>query len=124
MEWSLQVAQSLRQFSICCLRAVTGSEQFWCIHFKSTDAGYEVTSMDIVEDGSGYTDSAKKIFGKYYDAFAKDGQDEKKREEIRAQIIANYVAANNLNITAYQDYGWDPVPLPEENIDSFYSQLD
>ncbi len=106
------------------LETVSGGSYPGCIHLKSTDEGYEVTSMDIVEDGSGYTDSAKKIFGKYYDDFAKDGQDEKKREEIRAQIIANYVAANNLNITAYQDYGWDPVPLPEENIDSFYSQLD
>ena len=29
-------------------------------------------------------------------------------------IIANYVAANNPLITQYQDYGWEPVPLPEE----------
>ncbi len=95
-----------------------------CIHVKSTDAGYEVTSMEVCEDGSGFDESAKKIFGKYYDKFAKDGEDEKQREQIRAQIIANYVAANNLSITAYQDYGWDPVTLPEENIDSFYSRLD
>ncbi len=95
-----------------------------CIHIKSTDAGYEVTGMDIVEDGSGFDPSAKKIFGKYYNDFIKINSDDKGREEIRAQIIANYVAANNLKITAYKDYGWDPVKLPAENIDSFYSQLD
>ena len=80
--------------------------------------------MDIVEDGFGFKESAKKIFGENYDLFMKEGEDEKVREEIRTQIVANYVAANNLNITAIKDYGWDPVALPEENIDSFYSKLD
>lgn len=106
------------------LENTSGGSYPGCIHIKSTDEGYEVTSMEVVEDGSAFTESAKKIFGKYYDVFMKDGEDEKKREEIRAQIIANYVAANNLNITAYKDFGWDPVTLPEENIDSFYSVLD
>ena len=106
------------------LENTSGGSYPGCIHVKTTDAGYEVVSADIVEDGSGYTDSAKKIFGKYYDKFTKEGEDEKLREETRAQIIANYAAANNLNIKAFQDYGWDPVPLPEENIDSFYSILD
>ncbi len=106
------------------LENTSGGSYPGCIHVKSTDAGYEVTSMDVTEDGSGFTESAKKIFGDRYDAFMKDGEDEKLREETRAQIIANYVAANNLDITAYQDYGWDPVTLPEENIDSFYSKLD
>ncbi|MBR6316150.1 MAG: hypothetical protein IKR58_04020 [Lachnospiraceae bacterium] len=95
------------------------------IHMKSDDeAGYVVTGMDIVEDGSNYTESAKKIFGSHYDAFEKMNSDDKLREETRAQIIANYVAANQLSIKTYQDYGWDPVQLPEENIDSFYSTLD
>ena len=106
------------------LENTSGGSYPGVIHVKSTDAGYEVTGMDLTEDGSGFTESAKKIFGKYYDTFMKDGEDDKLREKTRAQIIANYVAANNLSITAYQDYGWDPVTLPEENIDSFYSKLD
>lgn len=106
------------------LENTSGGSYPGCIHVKKTDAGYEVVSMDVVEDGSGFTDSAKKIFKEHYDAFMKDGEDEKLREEIRAQIIANYVAANNLDITAYKDFGWDPVSLPNENIDSFYSILD
>ena len=92
-----------------------------CIHMKCDESGYEVTSMEVVGDGSDYEPTAKKIFGDLYDELYKVTADEKGREEIRAQIIANYVAANNLSITAYQDFGWDPVPLPEENIDNFYS---
>ncbi len=107
------------------LENTSGGSYPGCIHVKSTDGGgFEVVSMDIVADGSDFDESARKIFGDHYDKFMKEGQDEKLREQTRAQIIANYVAANNLNITAYQDYGWDPVPLPEENIDSFYSNLD
>ena len=78
----------------------------------------------MVGDGSQYMPTAKKIFGEKYDEFHKIARDEEEREKIRAQIVANYVAANGLTVTASQDYGWDPVPLPEENIDSFYSDLD
>ncbi len=106
------------------LENTSGGSYPGCIHLKSTDEGYEVTSMEVVEDGSNYTESAKEIFGEYYDAFVEATSDSEQTESIRAQIIANYVAANNLSITAYQDYGWDPVTLPEENIDSFYSTLD
>ena len=106
------------------LENTSGGSYPGCIHIKSTDEGYEVTSMDVVEDGSSFTESAKKIFGDCYDKFMKEGEDEKLREETRAQIIANYAAANDLSITAYKDYGWDPVTLPAENIDSFYSTLD
>ena len=106
------------------LECVSGGSYPGCMHIEQTDEGYTVKSLDVCEDGSGYTESAKKIFGKNYDAFMKDGEDEKLREQTRAQIIANYVAANELKITSFKDYGSDPVTLPEENIDSFYSELD
>ncbi|MCR5778656.1 MAG: hypothetical protein K6G84_14750 [Lachnospiraceae bacterium] len=106
------------------LETSSGGSYPGCIHLKSTDDGYEVTKMEQVEDGSNYDPSAKKIFGEHYDKFIKSGENEKENEATRAQIIANYVAANDLSITAYKDYGMDPVKLPEENIDSFYSQLD
>ena len=62
------------------------------------------------------------VSGKIND-FVKVEADADEREKIRAQIVANYVAANDLNFTAIKDYGWDPVTLPEENIDTFYSNL-
>lgn len=105
------------------LECVSGGSHPGCIHVKSTDAGYEVTGFDAVADGSDFNPTAKEIFGNYYDDFMKAYSDKDTSEEIRAQIIANYVFANNLSITEYKDYGWDPVALPEENIDTFYSDL-
>ena len=105
------------------LECKSGGSYPGCIHVKSTEAGYEIISADVVADGSEFTESAKEIFGEHYDAFMKKGEDEKYREELRAQIIANYVFDKGLNISSYQDYGWDPVSLPKENIDTFYSIL-
>ena len=85
---------------------------------------FEVTGFDKVEDGSNWDPSAKKLFGKHYDGLLKLMDNSEQNEATRMQIIANYVAANNLKITKVQDYGWDPVELPPENIDNFYSKLD
>jgi hypothetical protein len=107
------------------LECESGGSYPGVIHLKSVDAapGYEVTSMEVCEDGNDFDPSAKKIFGDKYDAFMKMYSDSEAKEVTRAQIIANYVAANNLDITEYKDFGWDPVKLPEENIDTFYSDL-
>ena len=106
------------------LENTSGGSYPGVIHIDGSDADYVVKSMEVVEDGSNYDSSAKKIFGKYYDDFVKSGEDKDAFEKTRAQIIANYVFANDLSIKEYKDYGWDPVKLPEENIDSFYSVLD
>ncbi|MBE5855305.1 MAG: hypothetical protein E7297_08100 [Lachnospiraceae bacterium] len=103
------------------LKCVSGGAYPGVIHLN---ADFDVVSMDVVEDGSNFTESAKKLFGDHYDKFMEVEADAEAREQIRAQIIANYVAANELPITKYQDEGWDPITLPEENIDSFYSELD
>ncbi len=105
----------------------SGGDYPGVMHLKTLDdspEGYEVTSFDLVADGSDFDKTAKEYFGEHYDAFMKIYSDQDAKEEVRAQIISNYVAANELSITQYQDSGWDPVKLPAENIDSFYSQLD
>ena len=98
----------------------------YSIDHKSTHSQTLLPMLDELCRRTDYdpAESAKKIFGDHYNEFEKLSADDKASEQTRAQIIANYVAANNLKITAYQDYGWDPVTLPEENIDSFYSVLD
>lgn len=106
------------------LMTVSGGSHPGCIHYKMGDNGYEITGFDQVADGSDYDSTAKEIFGDKYDAFIKASSDNKAREEVRAQIISNYAAANNLSITGFQDYGWEKIALPTENIDSFYSTLD
>ncbi len=105
------------------LECVSGGSHPGCLHVKDVlddPAGYVVTEFEQVGDGSDYEPTAKKIFGKYYKELEKASSDEKKREELRAQIIANYAYDNNLKIKSYQDYGWDPVPLPTEITDGFY----
>ena len=106
------------------LECASGGSYPGCMHIKKGDNGYEVVSFDMVGNGSEFEPSAKKIFGDYYEDFMKAEADEEAREKDRAQIIANFVAANDLDISQYKDFGWDPVTLPKENIDSFYSILD
>ncbi len=107
------------------LDCTSGGSYPGCIHLKSVDdsRGYVVEKMDLVGDGSDYEPTAKRIFGKHYDELVKSSADTEGREKLRAQIIADYVGENSLNITAYKDYGWDPVKLPPESTDSLYSQL-
>lgn len=71
-----------------------------------------VTDFQSPEDGEGYADSAKKLFGKYYEDFANYSADDKAKKEVRTKAIAEYVKANGLKVTQYHDYGWDPVALP------------
>ena len=73
---------------------------------------YVVTDFQSPEDGEGYSDSAKKLFGKYYEDFAAYSADDKAKKEVRTKAIAEYVKANGLKVTQYHDYGWDPVALP------------
>ena len=87
---------------------VSGGAQPALLHLRSTKDGFEVYEVEAVEDGEGYGDSMRRIFGtvrmKKLDAVDSDA--------LRTQYIADYVLQNNLPFTQYQDYGWDPVHIP------------
>ncbi len=106
------------------LERTSGGSYPGCIHIKNGADGYTVTGMDMVEDGSNFDESVDRIFGDYAADFRKAYADDAGKENVWTQILANYVAANGLDIKYVQDYGWDPIKLPAENIDSFYSILD
>ena len=72
---------------------------------------YTVTKFENPEDGADFTPTAKNLFGEHYKAWQKVAGDDKAREKLRTKTIAEYVKQNKLDITQYQDYGWDPVPL-------------
>ena len=79
---------------------------------EASQAGeYKVESFDPVGDGSEFEPTAKKIFGDKYDEFMKVSSDDETMSALRTETIANYVEATGLEVTQYQDYGWDPVPL-------------
>ncbi|MCR4751301.1 MAG: hypothetical protein K5852_03310 [Eubacterium sp.] len=89
----------------------SGGEAPGLIHLKKTEYGYEVTSMDRVGDGSNYDPDMERIFGvkkELLDAIrsAKDDLD-----TVRADYIRMYSEESGIEITAFQDYGWDPVPI-------------
>ena len=95
------------------LKCVSGGNHPGRMHIRQTDNGFEVTGFDPVEDGSGFLQSAKKIFGAKYEAFNTIHSDEKARERLRAEGLAVYAKKHNLNVTMYQDYGWPAKKLPK-----------
>ena len=95
------------------LKTVSGGNHPGLMHLKKTDKGMEVTSFEVVEDGAGNLESAKRIFGDQYEAFHEVNSNQEKRESIRLQFIADYVKKNNLPVKMVQDYGWPAVALPE-----------
>lgn len=81
---------------------------------KNEKGEYQVVSFEQVEDGHGNLESAKRIFGEYFDAFHAANSDETYREEVRAAAIADYVKAHKLAVKYYQDYGWPAKEIPME----------
>ena len=51
------------------LKTVSGGNHPGLMHLKKTDKGMEVTNFEVVEDGAGNLESAKKLFGDQYEAF-------------------------------------------------------
>lgn len=95
------------------LKNISGGDfpgKMTCIQVGS---GYSAQKLDVCEDGGGFEESARKIFGDNYDAFIKIQSDDKTREIARGEIIATYVKANKLDVTKYQDEGSDPVDIPQ-----------
>ena len=69
-------------------------------------ANREETVNDYYEDIVRFAGGDEELESKYHEA-----ADLMANEETRTQYIRAYAEANGLNITAYQDYGWDPVEL-------------
>ena len=95
------------------LKTVSGGSHPGLMHLKKTDNGFVVTGFDVVEDGAGNMESAKRIFGDNFDAFWEVNSNQEKREDIRLHYIADYVKEHNLPVKMVQDYGWPAVALPE-----------
>lgn len=89
-----------------------GGECPGIMHLAKTEYGYVVTGFEGVRDGSYFTDDIRELCKGHPGLYQKMMSiSEKKRDSIRKELIEAYVSHNNLNITAYQDYGWEPVEL-------------
>ena len=97
------------------LKTVSGGNHSGKMLLKKNENGeFHVVSFEQVEDGAGNLESAKRIFGEYYDAYHAANSDEAYREKARASFIADYVKAHNLPVKYYQDYGWPAKEIPVE----------
>ena len=97
------------------LKTVSGGNHAGKMLIKKNENGEcQVTSFEQVEDGAGNLESAKRIFGEYYDAYQAVQGDEAYREKARAASIADYVKAHDLSVKYYQDYGWPAKEIPAE----------
>ena len=93
------------------LECVSGGNFPGVMHLAKYFDGYVVASFDQVEDGANFEPSAKELFGENYDAFMKVYSDDEARAELRKATVSDYVRLNSLEVTQFQDYGWDPVQL-------------
>ena len=85
------------------------------IMLENADSRWQVTAMeeagdgeDYVEDIERFADGDQELADQY---FAGADLGAEANQAIRTRFIKAYVEANGLNITAYQDYGWEPVKL-------------
>ena len=94
------------------IEAVSGGSYPGVIHMEmigdKDNALYSANSFD-----EGLTDEdTKEIMGDYYDAYIEANSDQEKIEAEIAQVLADYVSANNLQITKYKMFGQDAKELP------------
>ena len=94
------------------LKTVSGGNHPGLMHLKQTKDGCVVTKFEVVADGAGNEESAKKIFGDQYDAFRDVNGNEKKREHVRRNFVSDYLKKHNMTATMIQDYGQPAVALP------------
>ena len=84
-------------YKVACqaLETVSGGNHPGKMHLKQTaDGQYTVTSFEPVGDGSKYLPTAKRIFGKQFDAFQAAQSDMDRRENLRKASVACYVASH------------------------------
>ena len=93
------------------LKSVSGGSHPGCMHVKKTDDGFEVVKFDAVGDGSEFNPTAKAIFGERYDDFMALVSNDDAKKAAREKSILDYAAANDLDISYYQDYGWPAVKV-------------
>ena len=97
------------------LECVSGGECPCVVNLEKDGEGWKVASLTAAGDGNAYAEDIKRfahgdqsILDGYY---AATDLSKGVGLETRERFIRMYVDAANLTVDAYQDYGWDPVPL-------------
>ena len=98
------------------LYCVSGGENAGRITMEQNEDGYRVTGFEKIGDGRAYQEDWKRLCGndqELYDKFFTEEEQIDHREEVRKDLILQYVEDTGLNIESYQDHGWGPKLLNE-----------
>lgn len=97
------------------LETISGGEMPAVLTLEKTENGWKVTDAEQAGDGEDYAKDIHRfcqgneaLETAYYEA---EDLDNAMGWNVRHRFIRDYVAANGLAVEAYQDYGWDPIPL-------------
>ena len=97
------------------LHNISGGEYPGIMTLEKAGDEWQVTGLEEAGDGDEYAADIRRFANgdreleEAYFAAADLGAS--MPQEIRTRFIREYAEANGLDITAYQDYGWDPVAL-------------
>ena len=96
------------------LVCVSGGSYPGCYHLKRSESGdgsYVVSSIDIAEDGDGYTESINRFTEGYPEIRSRFMASAGFDEAVRKDCIKAYAKESGAGIEYYKDYGWDPIKL-------------
>ena len=99
------------------LECISGGEYPGIMTLEKKDDRWEAVALETAGDGDDYAKDIRRFadgdaeleaaFFHTQDVF------EEPLKGVRTRFIQDYVKANGLDITAYQDYGWDAIPLTD-----------
>ena len=97
------------------LQCISGGEHAGIMTLEKTADGWKVTAFEQAGDGELYAKDIQRFsqgdaaLEQLY--FAAGAAGDESVKSVRVQYIRDYVSVNRLQVRAYQDYGWEPVPL-------------
>ena len=98
------------------LKTHSGGENAGVLKLEKKNGEWSVTGSEFAEDGEKYAESIRKFANgdeqlekDYYDTTG--AYENSMLPQYQRAVLVNYVVENKLDITAYQDYGQDPVSL-------------
>ncbi len=97
------------------LECISGGEAPGILTLRREGDGWKADTFDEAEPGEGFGEELKRLshgdealLKGYYEASDTSG---KLYLNTRIRYLREYVTSNGLKAEAYQDYGWEPVPL-------------
>lgn len=99
------------------LECISGGEYPGVMTLEKKDDCWEAVALETAGDGDDYPKDIRRFADGDAELeaafFHTQDVSEEPLKGVRTRFIQDYVNANGLDITAYQDYGWDAIPLTD-----------